>query len=322
MPLTDHEKRYLEGALDKCDAALVGKPFLESVYDREWRRELRTRLLAVENMHQVGYPSAYAVPHFDMFYPADYQQRLEEGAQALLPTLSSSERNHIIERLRGTNPASAEEELLLARGFAAEFGEGSIVRPMLPTNAPRPEFALRTDGRDIFVEAKGLFDSDTVRVLNEAAIKFGHGGWTSFDPKINDPGRFRNAAREKMLKSNPNYPCVLVLTQYSGFPSADLVIHALREAALSPSALGVPDDRQPLVLAYTAQRFIQGVWINSDVATRRSLPPSQCDRIASAIARSFYPRRDGRLFTEKMTDKEHVAALRALHGIPPIEHEA
>ncbi len=317
MPLSENEKRFVEDQLSTCDAALAGKPFLSSVYDKEWRRRFRAKLLGSENMTDVAYPSAYAAPCFKMFYPADYQQRLEEGAKVLIPTMSTSERDHIFERLRRNNAASAEEELLLARGFAAEFGDEAVIRPVLPTIARRPEFALRADGRDIFIEAKGLLDSDTVRDLNEAAIKFGHGGWTSYDPRINDPSRFRNAVREKMLKSNPNYACVLVLTQHSAFPSAYHVFHAVRESALSPSSLGVPEDHHALVVAYTAQMIVQGIWINSQVADRRNMPQVLCERIRAAIVRSFYPHHHGRLLTEKMTDDEHMAALHEMCGASP-----
>jgi len=228
-----------------------------------------------------------------MFYPPDYQLRLEEGAEVLRRVSSSSEWEHLVSRLRRGNSLSAEEELLLARGFALEFGTENIVRPNLPTNAPRPEFALRVYGKEIFVEAKGQLDSETVQRLNRQAMETGQGGWFSHDPKIADPNRIINAVRDKILKNHPNQPTILVFTQYAAHHERDVVADTLRRMAQTPDEFGIPRDRRAIATVYVFERLLQGIWFSTHTLVEHSVEASFCDRLRRALLGAFYPRPDG-----------------------------
>ena len=100
MPLDPEYRKFVELQLDECDAALADKPNLAAIFDEQWRKEHRERMLNADSQFDVWYPSTYAKPHQDGFYPTDYQQRLEEGADVLLPLLGGAEKNHLIQRMR------------------------------------------------------------------------------------------------------------------------------------------------------------------------------------------------------------------------------
>lgn len=157
MPLDPKYRAYVEEQLDECDAALVEKPNLSSVFDESWRQAHRRKLLNADSPLDVSFPSAYAKPHQDCYRP-DYQQRLEDGAAILMPKLDAGETNHLVERMRGGACLSADEELLLARGFAEVFGAGAISFPSVPRDQHVPEFHVAVGGHRIEVEAKGLMD--------------------------------------------------------------------------------------------------------------------------------------------------------------------
>ena len=116
-----------------------------------------------------------SVPLFETLglFPSCYQHRLEEGAVILLPKLSQIEKNHLIKRMHGDGCLSAEEELLLARGFALQFGIDSIEAPQSDPSKPRPEFIVNISGKKIEIEAKGLLDSQQVQQLNQSARTLG-----------------------------------------------------------------------------------------------------------------------------------------------------
>ena len=77
--------------LDKCDAALLDKPNLSSIYDGNWRKDLRKKALSAQKHGEVTYGAmGYAAPFFEEIgkCPRCYQSRLEEGACVLLPKIS------------------------------------------------------------------------------------------------------------------------------------------------------------------------------------------------------------------------------------------
>lgn len=79
MPLGTSEIDYLSDVLDKCDAGLGDKPTLSEIYDPSWRDSFRRQTLSADCMADVSYPNAYAVHVLELFYPADYQKRIEDG---------------------------------------------------------------------------------------------------------------------------------------------------------------------------------------------------------------------------------------------------
>jgi hypothetical protein len=303
MGLTEKEMEYLSRVLDSCDAALIGKPTLESIYDPAWRSQFRQRTLAVNCMDDVAYPSAYAAHVLEMFYPVDYQKRLEEGARLLLAKLPVSERNHLIERMRGAGCLSAEEELLLARGFALEFGDAGVLPPPGNSSQPRPEFVVRVPGHEIDVEAKGLLDSQEVQQLNDCARRFGTGGWFTFG-QVDTPNRLRAGLARKLLSVREGVPRIVVLTQYTPWLTPDVTIPLIRQLALSPQGFSIPDVKHPLAIGYVFQRGIQGVWFNQSVQDRHGINAELCERLRRAVRDSFYPRPDG-LFLDETVDAHH-----------------
>jgi len=169
MDLTPEDKTQIEANLDKCDAALLDKPILSSIYDENWRRALREQALSARKYEEVTYGAmGYAAPFYEEIgqCPNCYQSRLEEGANILLPKISKREKRHIIKRMQGLIPMSAEQELLLAHGFTLEFGTRAIKAPQGPFNKPRPEFEVHIDGKQFDIEATVLMDSKRVQQLD------------------------------------------------------------------------------------------------------------------------------------------------------------
>ena len=46
MELKPEDKVQIEANFDMCDAALLDKPILSSIYDENWRMELREKALS------------------------------------------------------------------------------------------------------------------------------------------------------------------------------------------------------------------------------------------------------------------------------------
>jgi hypothetical protein len=149
IPPRSGNEDSMDSVIAKCNASLADKPMLASIYDPDWRRD------KAKELHEPGtrcyLPSGYLLP--------SGQWRLEEGASVLLPKLNTCDRGHIVKRMQGVGSTSAEEELLLARGFALEFGRGAINVPQTPSDEIRPEFEVDTAGARILVEAKGRVDT-------------------------------------------------------------------------------------------------------------------------------------------------------------------
>ncbi len=307
MDLTPDDKIQIEANFDKCDAALLDKPILSSIYDENWRRALREQALSARKHGEVTYGAmGYAAPFYEEIgqCPKCYQSRLEEGADILLPRLSSGDREHLEKRMRGDNPTSGEEEILLARGFAFVFGVNAIRGPNGNPSFPRPEFWVSVEGQSIAVEAKGLLDSKSVRDLNRCSICSVQGYWISGDPSIGAPNHVRSALAKKILKSSVHSPCVIVLTLYGAF---DFLtgIDLARQLAVKPSDFNIPKGKYPLALALILDRFVCGVWFNSCAAERARISNEIKERVRTAVKNSFWPRPDGVFLHEKMSSCEH-----------------
>lgn len=271
MSLTGHARSYMEDALDECDAGLADKPLLASVYDPEWRAEFRARTMSLDSTNDVTYPRAYALPHFGWFYPSDLQARIEEGAKLFLPRLTDAERNHMVARLR-SDSTSAEEELLLVRGLAAEFGKTAILPPSGSRDQSKPEFTVCLGGVQVDFEAKGLFDSVGKRNLTRAAIESGQNCWVTGGDIGHDMNRLRAAVVRKMKQGRSGVAKIVVLTQYTPWPPVPDAADLVRRLALQPEQFNVPADDHALAVAYLYEFAVQGVWFNLQVAALYGVP--------------------------------------------------
>lgn len=301
MSLSDDEKRHVIEVLDCCDRALQAKSTLAAIFDDTWRAFLRKRLLSASSMCDVSYPGAYVAPDRETLgtpdFPKGFQDRLENGARVLLPKMPSGDRQQLVERLRGAGCCSAEEELLLAHGFAVEFGEDAIVGNEGESGERRPEFLVVHDGLSVAVEAKGVMDSDEIRALNEYAIRSGQMSWFTFGDPDRDLSRLRSAVVKKILAKQSSHPMVLCLTQYTPWPSAPEGAGMLAEIARDQGQFNVSQELLPLALVYVCQRILQGIWFNQHVQQMHHLGEGCTRRIRSALHEAFFPRADGRLLS-------------------------
>lgn len=318
MPLDPEYRKFVESCLDECDAALADKPNLVAIFDEQWRKEHRERMLNADSQCDVWYPHAYAKPHQDDFYPTDYQQRLEEGAAVLLPKLHEGEKNHLIQRMRGNGGLSAQEELLLARGFAEVFGRDAMSVPFVPADQDTPEFHVTVGGHAIEVEAKGLIDEQEVRELNEHAMRSGQFGWYSLSPSIGKIGRLRAAVAKKLLTRAIGDARVLALTQYTPWITPVEGVPLIRALGTDPAQFDIPEEKHALAIAYVTDRWIVGVWFNDGVTTRLKLGVEDRESIRRALKASFYGRSCGVFFHEQQSEEEQRAMLgtmmRIAHG--------
>lgn len=291
MPLTEDQKQYIQKNLAKFDEALLDKPMLTTIYDGIWRQKLRNKLLAVDSCNDIAYPGAYSAPLFESLgqFPSCYQYRLEEGAVILLSKLSKKEKNHLIKRLRDGCP-SAEEELLLARGFSIEFGKDAIVKPESNQSQVRPEFIVRVNNLEFAIEAKGLLDSLHVRSLWQGARLVGQNFWVSYDTTVKDLKRVEREVKKKIKQVDAAGIGIIVFTQYTAWPAVTQTIDLLRQMALEPKVCNL------LAIAYVFNRLIQGLWFSSSVTKSSNIDKDLCERLRRAIMNSFYPRPDGLLF--------------------------
>jgi len=316
MPLSKEEQQYMENQLDRCDEALADKVVLASVFDAEWRRAFRVNVLSADRMEDIGCPTAYAATMtiYREWLPADYQSRLEEGAEVLLPKLCDADENGLISRLRGPGCVSAEEELLLVRSFALEFGKNAIVGPQGNASQTRPEFMVLVNGLEIAIEAKGLLDSENIRLHWQAARFVGHNYWVSpFDTTDQDLKRVEHAIKKKIQQVSAVGSGIIVFTQYTAWPPADMTVNLMRRMVLEPSTYGIDDPHAVLAVGYVGYRLIQGVWFNPHAAEQCCIESVLRDRLRKALRDSFYPRPDGVFFDEAMDEESHRAMLDKMH---------
>jgi hypothetical protein len=277
-----------------------------------WRAEFRKRILNVDSSLDVGFPEAYYAPCL-IDVQSDYQQRLDEGAAIFLARLKGQARQDFVLRLRSREPASATEELLLARGFVKEFGD--IEPPLGNRAAPRPEFTVSIGAHRVAVEARGLMNSRRVQQLNDNSWRSGQHCWVSADPTIGDPIRVRKALAEKMLESADDSPRITVLTLYSAFDALG-GIDVARQMAVRPERFGIPQAKFPLAVALASHRWLQGIWLNDSVAQRLGFSEDIKSHIRAAIGSSLYLRADGILLQEGMSTQEESV----ISASEPSEH--
>ena len=305
MALSQEEMNCLAATLDKCDAALADKPTLSRIFGNTWRARFREQVLAVHSLVDVAFPEAYYAPCL-IDTPPDYQQRIEEGATIILTKLTGWARKDFFSRLQSREPASATEELLLARGFFKKFGD---IEPSQGNRAAsRPEFTVFIEGHTIAVEARGLFNSRTVQKLNEDSWRSGQHYWISTDPSIGNSIRARKALAEKLLESADDLPQITVLTLYSAF-EVSTCLTITRQMALRPESLGIPQEKFPLAIGLVSDRLLQGIWFNHSVEERLCYSGDTKDDIRAAIKNSLYPRADGVFLHEEMSDEEHDSVI-------------
>jgi len=311
MELTPEDKAQMKANFDKCDAALLDKPILASIYDGNWRKDLREKALSSQKHGEVTYGAiGYAAPFFEEIgkCPRCYQSRLEEGASVLLPKISKQEREHIVKRMQGLIPISAEQELLLARGFRDEFETSAVKAPQGPENKPRPEFEVHIEGKQIDVEATVLMDSKKVRQLDSITRQLSENFWISCT-EVDYVERVKNKIKEKLVKSARDTGLIVVLNKYAKFLHPVDVINLIRRIVLDPQILHICDWQNPLAISYVDQYYVQGVWFNLSVAQRIGISEQTKERIRTAVKNSFWPRPDGVFLHEGMSDDEHSKKL-------------
>ena len=187
----------------------------------------------------------------------------------------------------------------MVRGLAAEFGDEAIVPPTGASDQSKPEFTLSTSGIEIDIEAKGLLDSVKIRTLNRAAIESGQYCWVTGGDLGRDMNRLRRALVRKMKQGRPGVAKIVVLTQYTPWPTIPEAVDLVRRLALQPGQFSLPDEQHPLAIAYVFQFFAQGVWCNQQVAERHSVFGDLVERLRTAIRESFYPRNHGIFLSER-----------------------
>ena len=210
--------------------------------------------------------------------------------------------------MRGVCPISAEQELLLACGFAHEFGTKAVKAPQGPVNKPSPEFEVHIEGKQIDVEATVLMDSKEVRQLDCITRQLGENFWISCT-EVDYVERVKNKIKEKLVKSARDKGLIVVLNQYAKFLHPIDVINLIRRIALDPQILHIRDLQYPLAITYVHQYYVQGVWFNLSVTQRIGISEQTKERIRTAVKNSFWPRQDGVFLHEGMSDDEHSKKL-------------
>lgn len=329
--MADKEDNLMVSWIAKYDAALADKEKLASIYNNAWRRSICPKLLKPGRVCYLGNAFGYQAPWFEEcgLIRRGWQYRLEEGAKVLMPKLSNLDKGHLTKRMRDTESTSAEEELLLARGFAQEFREKAITVPRICSYKAQPEFEVNIDDHRILVEAKGRVMSKSVEQEREQRRKIDSilGIRIQSSPLLDDKidewikNKIPNTLRRK---SECGKGFVLVLSFYTLCSDFCANIDMIREFALNPGNpnyflkkagdLNLPDKHWALAMALVSGGSIQGVWFNPTVRERLRIDMTTQERIRTAIKNSFYPREDEVFFDEDMSDKEHKSALCKMLG--------
>jgi hypothetical protein len=315
IEMVDKEENPMLSWIAKYDAALSDKETLASIYDETWRRNIRPKLLNAGSVCYLGNAFGYQAPFFeeDGLIPKGWQYRLEEGTKILLPKISNIEQGHIIKRMRDTESTSAEEELLLARGFAEVFRPEAIYLPQTFSAYTIPEFEVNADSHRIMVEAKGRLMAKSLEKEREQMRKIESMHdikieASTFDDKIDEwiKNKIYKTLEKKAIR---NKGFILVLSIYT-FPS-DLcaIIDMVREFAenpgnpvffrKNPGDLNLPEEHWALAIALVFHGIIQGIWFNTTVRNRLSINKITQERIRIGIKNSFYPRQDRIFFDEE-----------------------
>jgi hypothetical protein len=316
--MADKKEHPMVSWIAKYDDALADKPFLAPVYDTIWRQKIHTRLLTPGNVCYVGNAFGYQAPLLEAcgLIRQGWQCKLEQGAEFLLPKLSDGERRHLTRRMQDRESTSAEEELLLARGFALEFGRDAVAVPQTPSDKPRPEFEVEADGHRVLVEAKGRTRAESVererefRRRVESLLGIQIQAPPPLDDKV-DQWTKNTIFRTLRSKSERDSGFILVLSLYTltedGGVTAISAISELAEnpgnptcSRKSPGDLNLSPEHWPLAIALVSGGSIWGVWFNSTVCERLGIGTGTQERIRAAIRNSFYSREDGVFLQEGM----------------------
>jgi hypothetical protein len=325
IEMIEKEENPMLSWIAKYDAALSDKETLASIYDETWRRNIRPKLLKVGSVCYLGNAFGYQAPLFeeDGLIPKGWQYRLEEGAKILLPKMSNIEQGHLIKRMRDTESTSAEEELLLARGFAEVFKPEAIYLPQTFSASTIPEFEVNANSHCIMVEAKGRFTNKSLEQEREQLRRIE----SIHNIKIEMPwldDKIEKWIRNKICRTIRNKAVrgkglVLVLSIYTLPSDLCAIIDMVREFAENSGNsaffreksgdLNLPEEHWALAIALVFQGIIQGVWFNTNVRDRLSINTNTQERIRMGIKKSFYRRQDRIFFDEEMNNEEYKSAI-------------
>jgi len=316
--MTAEEGNLMDSVIAACDTALADKPLLASIYDAAWRQEIASKLRGLGRLCYLPYAFGYQAPllEYNQMVHRCWQYRLEEGACVLLPKRNNKDRGHLEERMRGAGSTSAEEELLLACGFALEFGRGAIRIPEM-LKCP-PEFEVDAGGYRIRAEAKGRVETEFVAGRRQLESVLG----ATFPPTPHlDDGVgcwLARTIKKTLVKKSftQDVGFVLVMSVYT-LADPLKMIHSVRESAVDPASLRLPTERWPLALALISGGSILGTWFNVTVRNRLGIDTTTQERIREAVKASFYPRKDEVFFHEGMTEDEHHSAIGRMFGAGP-----
>lgn len=276
--------------LNTCDLGLAGKPLLASIYTDDWRAKFRRDILAMPADALPSYPMGYFLPMMHAMhpalYPADMQERVEQGLAVLWPQMSGTERDELATRLRDGDSMVACDELLAAAAFAEEFGSNAIKWPILARGLRRPEFFVEADNTRWAVECKTLQDNVKVRGLNATMMTTGQPWVASLDPN-HDPNRMCWGLVKKIKRAQGGSAAVVLLFSQTPFLMPDGMEEEVRRILCRPSEVNLDAEHLPIAVACLTLTIVQGVWFCESACVRYRIEPATRDRIRVAIARGF-----------------------------------
>lgn len=297
--MADERENPMVAWIAEYEAALADKPYLASIYDDEWRQRVRPKLLGRGDVCYLRNAFGYQAPLFEGdLIPKGWQAKLEEGASVLFPVLTDAERRHLMRRMRDTESTSAEEEILLAGGFAREFGPKAIAVSQASRGEPRPEFEVNANDYRILVEAKGRLEAGAIEeerkqrqtIEDATGIKIQEPLLP--DEKADDWIK-KTTFNTLRTKSQAGDGFVLVLSLYTMPDDLFVLIDTVRTLAMSPgnpacfrrepSDLCLAEEYWALAIALVFHGLIQGVWFNRDVSRRLGIDTTTQERIRTAI---------------------------------------
>jgi hypothetical protein len=284
--------------LSICDAGLMDKPVLASIYDEAWREQFRRNILALPDNALLGWPMGYYLPILHSihpaFYPADTQLRIEAGLAVLRKQVNETEWGELASRLRGSDSLVACDELLAAAAFAGEFGESAIKWPDAAKGQRRPEFFVESCNARWAVECKALQDNERVRELNATMLETGEGWGATFGTR-HDSSRLQRELVRKIKRAqggNANATVIIVVSQ-TPFLTPDMMAEEVQNVLCSPSEVDLDVTQLPIAVACLTFTVVQGVWLCKSACDRHGIDEAVRDRIRVAITRGFVLRGDG-----------------------------
>jgi hypothetical protein len=287
--------------LSICDAGLVDKPLLASVFPSRWREAFRRGILATPPDVVPGYPMAYSLPMLQeihpSIYPADIQTRIESGLATLWPQMSVDDRSEMATRLRDGDSIAACDEMLAASAFARQFGAAAVRWPVVPKGQRRPEFFVEVDSKRWAVECKSLQDNDHVRELNAFMLATGEPWIASLDPN-DDSNRLRRQVVKKIKRAQGGGPSVILLLSQTPWLMPSSMDEEIRRILCTPSTVGLGPAERPIAVACLILTTVQGVWFCDSACAAAGIQPALRERIRKAIAEGFVLRGDGAMLTE------------------------